>query len=373
MDLEQQVETLADLFPHKPRSELLERATSCDRIELVIEDLIQEQDLPDSSASSDVGRLQLLFPDADQKELERLLSENRNDVQKTVEVLVAEDASILELKTITGLTEDVLKPYLQNNPCQMLALAEIICKYRKKTKVKRSRVQDSRNAASISTIEEKRYVCDEASEDVKKLRQEVYEHQPLQQLNFAFLIKCLEFFEGAVEKVILVAYFFVDQNAAALTYNKHLDHHVALKPDLKAADVLKTAKAPQKEWRFITTLSKDRPKPSTNGMKSEYKLPSPSKLVVDLHGYHVEEAVELAKRKLMEWWAEEMEERQAHGILSKFGTKAQFLEPLDVVVGRGLHSSGGPKLRKPIMKMLENNRFVFEEEIGRFCVIGRQM
>lgn len=372
MDLEQLVETLADLFPHKPRSELLERAASCDRIELVIEDLIQEQDLPDSSASSDVGRLQSLFPDTEVKELKRHLSENDNDVQKTVEALVNEDPSLRELKTVTGLTEDDLKPYLQNNPCRMLALAEIMCKHRKKKKVKRSRVQDSRNAASISTVKENRYVCDEAGEEVKSLRQEVYEHQPLQQLNFAFLIKCLEFFEGDVERVIRVAYLFVDLNAVALTFNKHLDLHVAFKPELKAADVLKTAKEPQ-SWKFTTTLSMNRPKPSANGVKSEYKLPSPSNLVVDLHGYQVKEAVELAKGRLMQWWAEEMEERQAHGILSKFGTKAQFLEPLDVVVGRGLHSSGGPKLRKPVMKMLENNRFVFVEEIGRFRVIGKQI
>lgn len=371
MDPSLLVDTLADLFPHKSRSELYGRLVSCDRIDVVIDDLIQEQEHASSVASSEIRQLQLLFPGTDSRKLERVLKENENDVELAIEAIMLKDASVNELGMLTGLLEAVLEPYLQKNPCRMLALADIMCNYRKKKKVKRSRVQDSRNASSISIVKDQRQSFDESGKEISELRQLVYEHQPLQQLNFVFLVKCLEFFEGAVDRVLRVAYMFVDHDVVQLTYEKSLNLHVAFKPELKAAEVLKQAKLPQKSWTLSPSASTRLQNPTADEMRDKIRPPLHSALV-DLHGLMVGEAVDLAKQRVIQWWAQETEERQAHGILSKFGSKAQFVDPLEVIVGRGLHSSGGPKLRKPVMKMLDSNNFIYREEIGRFSVLGKR-
>lgn len=366
------VETLADLFPHKPRSELLSRVTSCDRIELVIDDLIQEQN--ESQGTPELMKLRNVFPTESEGRLKRALGENDNNVEKAIEALMSKDVTMDEFRAVTGLLEDIIETYLQKHSCPMQALADLVCNYRKKKKVTRSKVQDSRNLGARSLTRVLQYTYQEDSREAKELRQQVQDDPPLQQINYAFLVKCLIFFEGKVDSVVRIAYLFVDQDASSLTYDEKLGLSAVFTEEQKAADILRKAKdKPQKQWVFS-------PKPASSNFK-EYQPPArvssvpPTKLVpekVDLHGLRIGEAVDRARRDVNDWWAQEVSARQSHGILSKFGHTAVFIEPLSVIVGRGLHSAGGPKLRKPVMKMLDDNKFLYREDIGRFVVTGKR-
>lgn len=372
MDITSLVDTLADLFPYKARSELLERAASCDRIELVIEDLIQEQACTNDNGPSGLLQLQQVFPDASRERLERLLKENDSDVEKTVEAMMTQDASIEELKMVTSLLEDVIEPYLQKHSCRMLVLADLLCNHRRKKKVKGSRIQDSRNASSRFVIKELGYVFNGDSPETEELRREVENNPPLQQVNFAFLLKCLVFFEGEVDRVLRVAYLFVDHGVTDLTFNESLGLHVAFELDYKASDVLREAKAcPPKTWKFTPAVTMSPNQVQRPVGKPQTPVLPVSSSKVDLHGLHVGEAVQAAELRVFQWWNEEVDARQSHGILSKFGSKALFVDPLDVIVGRGLHSAGGPKLGKAVKKMLDSNRFIYREEVGRVVVTGR--
>lgn len=374
MSISSLVDTLAGLFPNWSRDELLNRLNKCDRIEIVIEDLIKEQEYSQNPESPELRRLQDILPDADTEKLRRLLRENEDDVSKVFEAYTALDATSNELMIVTGLLEDIIEPYLQRNGCRMLALADIMCNYRRKKRMKGSRVQDSRNNLSKLVFQGVSYTYNDTSREAEELRKQIEQQTLLQQVNYAFLVKCLEFFEGAVDRVLRVAYLFVDHAATKLTFDPKLGLDTTYQVESKAADILKACKnVPQKAWKFTPSSTFNTMNSGMSLLSKTQSLPSPVSGIVDLHGYLVGEAVQLAEREVKKWWNEEIRERQAHGILSKFGSRAAFVEPLDVITGRGLHSSGGPKLRKPVIQMLNRLKFLYREEIGRVVVVGRHI
>lgn len=195
MSISSLVDTLAGLFPNWSRDELLNRLNKCDRIEIVIEDLIKEQEYSQNPESPELRRLQDILPDADTEKLRRLLRENEDDVSKAFEAYTALDATSNELMIVTGLLEDIIEPYLQRNGCRMLALADIMCNYRRKKRMKGSRVQDSRNNLSKLVFQGVSYTYNDTSREAEELRKQIEQQTLLQQVNYAFLVKCLEFFE----------------------------------------------------------------------------------------------------------------------------------------------------------------------------------
>merc|ERR1711964_645099 len=69
-----------------------------------------------------------------------------------------------------------------------------------------------------------------------------------------------------------------------------------------------------------------------------------SKLMVDLHGMYVKDAIRVSRERVTMWWHEYGEER-ADGRSAK-------VPPYKIITGAGNHSAGGGKLGPAVAKML---------------------
>ncbi|PVH87747.1 hypothetical protein DL98DRAFT_479966 [Cadophora sp. DSE1049] len=87
-----------------------------------------------------------------------------------------------------------------------------------------------------------------------------------------------------------------------------------------------------------------RAKAAASRAADELVASQSSKLVVDLHGMNVKDAMRISRERVTMWWHEYGEER-ADGRSAK-------VPPYKVVTGAGNHSSGGGKLGPAVAKML---------------------
>lgn len=369
LDIESLVEILSDIFPTHPRSELKARVASCGSIDTVVEELIAKEQQPEIEVPVE-QKLEQIFPGMPPAKVEKVLKQNDGNLAKAVEDLSEYDKTLDELTLITGLDKDTIEPYLKKHDCVLQALVDLVCVHRRKRRVRRSRVQDSRTAGLAKLVES--YTYNGASPEAGELRNAVSDDAFLQTVNYAFLIKCLEFFEGEVDRVIRVAYLFVDSHLQQLTFRPDLQVEVHdVNPMGSAADVLRAKKKPE-----IKLKAQPKPKISfSTSVKSRSPniSPPPVPAALDLHGFTVADAIKKAENASFLWWELESQQRQAHGILTKFGSKAAFMDPLELVTGRGLHSSGGPKVRSSVIKRLTQLGYVLEEDTGRVLVLGKKL
>lgn len=360
------VDTLADLFPTYPRSELAARLLCSDNLDTLVDQLFSEQAQKQKRAelpvrySLDVYRLQELFPKKLLDELQNALQQNRNDLNKTMDMLMNPEP-IDELVRLTGIDADAARPFLKGDDIPR-AVVEIICNYQKKAWT--SRVQ-SRGQKQI-------YVYREGSKEAVELRECLEANPRLQLLDATFLQKSLCFYEGDVIRVLEVAHMIANAQRENLTFvGANVEKG---RTEKNAADVLRAGL----KYNVPVKLNWEKPKGRHVTARSVSPVIGSSTpkapQTLDLHGYTVAEAVILTAETVEIWWNKELEARHVHGVMHRFGSKADFIEPLDVVTGRGLHSVGGQaKIKSAVSRMLKEKGFLLDEDVGRVLVVGKKV
>ncbi|KAG7699392.1 hypothetical protein KL951_001109 [Ogataea haglerorum] len=93
---------------------------------------------------------------------------------------------------------------------------------------------------------------------------------------------------------------------------------------------------------------------------------------LDLHGLLVSEAEHCVQQVLKSWWKFEMEQRILDGTNLR-GKKAMYVGYLDIITGRGFHSSGGvPRLRNLVHRILNSENYIFDDIVLGFKVMGKK-
>lgn len=106
--------------------------------------------------------------------------------------------------------------------------------------------------------------------------------------------------------------------------------------------------------------------PATNGEFLDSKR-------LDLHGLKSDTAMSLITTALKKWWNEELFQREGNATKAVHvqSLKAQFVSPLEIITGKGLHSESGKSVIKQRCKAyLQNNNYTFIENSGSFFVTG---
>lgn len=240
---------------------------------------------------------------------------------------------------------------------------------------------------------EEAYFYDENSLEAKELRAIYIGNTEFKTISEMFFQKALIFFKGNVAKVIEVAALLVQDRAGHLTFQN--------KPSLSAVGRLGSKKRVQilspsgthirnPTSRSISpyfSLSLSGSDSNTSIVPSVRRSASPTEMSIkndrlrtaakentlDLHNLTVPVALEATAEALRDWWEDELDQRLQNGNLARFGARAEFVHPLNLITGRGIHSTGGrAKIRVAIKKYLTNNSYVYEEHSGRFEIEGKR-
>jgi hypothetical protein len=94
---------------------------------------------------------------------------------------------------------------------------------------------------------------------------------------------------------------------------------------------------------------------------------------LDLHSLRLTTALQVTRRALKEWWDEEIRLREQEGNLNRYGSEARFVDPIKVITGRGIHSTGGVSvIRRQVQYLLHTSNFIYIESVGHFVVRGHK-
>ena len=410
------LEYFSDVFPKVARSELKLRLISANNVEELMEDLMLEEETydiierlendkiaeaeeskPTKKYSADVYRLKDMFPNHDNDVLEKVLESHYGDMQLASVSLLNNDetrfvkkkndsvwasrlesfqASVKSLKSLVGLSNEEVVRYLHQNRRNFFdALEDIVYNYRKRLEVPPlrnlipagGRVQGSKARATP-------LYANASSKNIKTLDKESPERQELasiyasnpamQVFKLEFLMKCLEFF-GNVYRVVEVGHYLIDNNILPDVKNKLTTK--VIKPEITLPKIdVKVAFE-----NYHKNLSNKKATLEVIDMKliDDFKKTG----VVDLHGYKLKHGLEITRQILKIWWDEEINRRVDEGELSKYGSKAQFVDSATIITGRGIHSAGGVAvLKKGVSQFLDRGNYIYEERIGSFEVLGKR-
>ncbi|KAM9908482.1 hypothetical protein OXX79_000330 [Metschnikowia pulcherrima] len=410
-----ELEVLVDAFPQYPRSELAERLLCASSPEVLFNELaieavsgieVNENVKESKKFDAGVDRLKELFSTANRDVLAAALNENNGCVDKTIENMLENDP-IQKLSKLSGLEEAELSPYMARNQNDVLrALADLIAHYKKRKKVRASRVQ-ARNVATAAY--EDAYKVHENSTEVLQLKECIWAEQALQEVNYDFLLKSLVFFQGNVPRVLDVARLFIEAGRQNLTYDHRLGfqfkevpgfsqpsasvlrskHASLISPrplgpklgeasgpsEVSSRSITPTYNVAIREKSPLLSIGCSKPislaQPNTRPILQAAMHTQASRL--DLHGYTVAQATAATKEAVSAWWAEEKESRTIEGHMERYGSRAEFVDPLQIITGRGIHSAGGsPRIRQSVIRLLNSEGYLFNEEVGRVDVFGRR-
>ncbi|KAG7910244.1 hypothetical protein KL907_001135 [Ogataea polymorpha] len=161
-----------------------------------------------------------------------------------------------------------------------------------------------------------------------------------------FYLDCLEYFGGDVNRTIQLATWMLNPNSSPQSVST-----VKSLPSSSASS-MSLARPPDPLQEII------------DGALKTNKL--------DLHGLLVSEAQHCVQQVLKSWWRYEMEQRIIEGTNLR-GKKAIYVGDLDIITGRGFHSSGGvPKLKNLVHRLLNAENYIFEDIVLGFKVMGKK-
>ncbi|KAH3668516.1 hypothetical protein OGAPHI_002270 [Ogataea philodendri] len=162
----------------------------------------------------------------------------------------------------------------------------------------------------------------------------------LQNIENKFYVNSLHYFKGDVNKTLKLATWMVDPNLVNRS---------------------KTSTIPKPAAKIVSS------DPMADLIQHSLKT---NKL--DLHGLTVPEARTCVQQTLVKWWNSETEQRIMEG-LNLRGSRAMYVCPLEIITGRGLHSSGGkPKLKILVHGILKSNNYLFEDITLGYLVTGKK-
>lgn len=239
------------------------------------------------------------------------------------------------------------------------------------------------------------YTYDENSLEAKEIKAIYVGNPEFKSINEQFFEKSLVFFRGDVAKVIEIAALLVQDKAGHITFRQKppamsfssisqagtgkRKKSVSLIEPYKPSNLnsvsptVYVSLSDSNSGSIIATSSRS-PTPTDEISLMKEKLKSAAKTnTLDLHNLTVPIALEATGQALRDWWKDELDQRHVDGNLTKFGSRVQFVNPLNLVTGRGIHSQGGKaKIRIAVKKYLTRNNYVFEEYSGRFEIEGKR-
>lgn len=349
----------------------------------------------------EVGVLQELLPNVQKEVLMRSLKKYNFDVNKAYESLVKGqksvdtpsasestdsswkkfDADAAKVQEITHIPIKQVKSYLHKNKGNYLeSVVDIILNYRHENTsnsdskvLKGGRVQYNNMSAKSTPIEvmedesnDEEYKYDPNSKEAQELRAVYLGNKEFREnMSETFFTKGLVFFKGDYSQVLNVAFLLWENNALRLLF---ATPQKKSKLNIVLDEINGGIKMPDKKLPVKVKATEGRSAiPHSSGMSYD------GSEQLDLHGLISKDAVSKAEFAVKKWWALENEQRIADGRMHKFGSIAQFCLPLSIIVGKGIHSTGGrAKIKPAVTKMLERNRYVFEDLLGALVVLGKR-
>ncbi|ODV58597.1 uncharacterized protein ASCRUDRAFT_72525 [Ascoidea rubescens DSM 1968] len=110
-----------------------------------------------------------------------------------------------------------------------------------------------------------------------------------------------------------------------------------------------------------------------NNLKKKQLLNFKQNLTIDLHKFSLRNSKKTTIQILAEWKSIEFELRENEGNMKK-NKYYNLVGPLIIIAGRGLHGKKEcPSIRTFVEKHLTNNKYIFNEHLGTFQVIGQQL
>lgn len=247
------------------------------------------------------------------------------------------------------------------------------------------------------------YQYKEDGEDAANLRSLLESNTLLSAIFWDFYVKLLKYFAGDLFKILNYALYLVEHdgvsktledswksstgcshssstslsNATSLRSSKKNGYKDNKSPFITSSDLFKapavikptvTAASSAKLVKQLKSLEKGLDKSQVDLQRAQLKQVVSSS-VIDLHRFIVPNAKITTEKVLKDWWAEEIKAREQRGIL-KAGSSVKYIEPLDIITGRGLHNAGYSKVKAAIGQLLKKENYVYEELVGRFRVSG---
>ncbi|KAH3681886.1 hypothetical protein WICPIJ_007192, partial [Wickerhamomyces pijperi] len=249
------------------------------------------------------------------------------------------------------------------------------------------------------------YQYDDDGEDAKQLRILLVTNPHLSGIYWEFYIKLLKFFAGAYYKAMTFGLYLVEHDGISKTldaswktnsgstapgsssgvsnatslrqkkngYKDNKSPFVSSSDLFKAPAIIKSEVTAASSAKLVEALSNRTLEKGLDDDQIELQRGQLSQVSasgkIDLHRFIVPNAKITTQKVLKDWWAEEVRLREHHGIL-KAGHNAKYIEPLDIITGRGLHTEGVSKVKNAIGLLLKKENYAFEELVGRFRVHG---
>ncbi|CAH2354929.1 hypothetical protein CLIB1423_20S00100 [[Candida] railenensis] len=348
----------------------------------------------------EVGVLQELLPNVEKEVLMRSLKRYNFDVNKAYESLAevqkstnsppAEstdsswkkfDVDATKVQEITHIPMKQVKSYLHKNKGNYLeTIVDIILNYKHENTgntdsnvLKGGRVQYNNISNKTTPIEvvtddpnSEEYKYDPHSKEAQELRAVYLGNKEFREnMSETFFTRGLVFFKGDYSQVLNVAFLLWENNSLRLSFATPQKKN---KLSIVLDEINGGIKLPDKKLPVKVKATEGRSAiPHASGMSYN------GSEQLDLHGMTSKDAVNKAEYAVKKWWALESEQRIADGRMHKFGSIAQFCSPLSIIVGKGIHSTGGrAKIKPAVTKMLERNRYVFEDSSGALVVLGKR-
>lgn len=415
---------LADLFPTYSRTDLKTRLKVSDDLDELIESLFLEQELNDileqlsaeaheleiaeheRKYSPQVCHLKEIFQDYDIDVLERVLDEHHGDLElvtnnllsgrvpafyerppkpgnrfaaedtmwgnqhqackKLSEMMEIEFSQALEYMDFTHgkLVDAVVAIIRDGNKVQEPVNAPVM------PVTRGGRVQ--RGGSRSHQRQAVRYATQK-----KELHLIIESNPVLKTLHRKFCELAVEHFRGDVIKAIEVCRFLVQNNGAGLTHGarKVKNSSPSYASAAKAAPAQPSKGPPltlSAQFASFRTKADAVVGPQTDLEKQIYGLYLRTSRL-DLHHLKLAPAMQVTRRALNDWWSREKEQREYEGTLSKFTSRAVFVDPLNIITGRGIHSVGGvPVIRQSVSRYLQASGYVYDEKAGSFIVLGKK-
>lgn len=362
------IDTVSDLFPAYPRSELAARLLCAKSIEDVIEELFAEQLKPPANYDVGVYQLKDMFPSEALDSLAALLQRNNGNMEHCIDHLMKPDLGV-RLAELTGL------------PIRMMSEKIKSVEARSNIKVgkKHSQCQDTTLLQALVEVvfddtrlgwNSRKVTRQEVTQEEEELNAQVMAEKLLKRLNYAFLERCLRFFKYDLVKVLDAARLFTEAEMELLTFL----HDFESRPNYKSLSSFNSNSSHSRNepWA-VQSRAKAHGSMKENIRPADY-IPNQINYSthLDLHGYTVGEAVALANKTANAWWLEEQRLNVEQGLMHKVGAKATHLDYLVIVTGRGLHSVGGPKIKGSVLRLLTQKGYLIQEDVGSIIVMGRK-
>lgn len=430
------VETLADLFPTYAKTDLKFRLKFADSVEELIEELFIETESRDLLEEEEklaanqqrqvepvyddkVYQLREMFPNIDNATIDRKLRENNNSLEDTTMALLSLPTTeflsvssqnkftvsewnkvsglVIKITKFLGINEDTfvldnsdIAHFVRKSGCNYYdALVGILMNCRPLVlqtvrkqqvggRVQRGGKKGGRSSVkTITKLVKSNYRYNPISNEAKELWELVPSNEQLKSINKTLLINALEFFQGNVYKVIELVSELSSNQTPQHTINtatQRLEHPVIKfvpKVENDPYALIKKKFSSYADTRSSRARAKARSGvPDISEQNRFYQYIESGH--VDLHRFRLTEAMKLTKLVLQHWWEEEEKNRELDGKIDRFGDKAS-IGPVRIITGRGIHSANGVSILKRYVKeYLVNNRYVFNEEIGSFEVIGKK-